>query len=92
VREWRGTGFFYAIEFTGNRHTGRELTEQQGVELVREVMPRAMSRVNLITRPDDRGATMLMLSPPLVADRAVLDELLAGVDAVVSAADAHVGN
>ena len=90
VREWRGTGFFYAIEFTGDRNTGRELTDQQQVELVREVMPRAMREVNLITRPDDRGATLLMLSPPLVADREVLDELLAGVDAVVSAVDAHV--
>ena len=92
VREWRGTGFFYAIEFTGDRNTGRELTEQQGIELVREVMPRAMAEVNLITRPDDRGATLLMLSPPLVADREVLDELLAGADAVVSAVDAHVGH
>ena len=90
VLEWRGTGFFYALEFTGDRQTGRPLTEQQGVELVREVMPDAMRQVNLITRPDDRGATMLMLSPPLVADQDVLDDLLAGVDAVVSAVDRHV--
>lgn len=90
VLEWRGTGFFYALEFTGDRESGRPLTEQQGVELVREVMPEAMRAVNLITRPDDRGATMLMLSPPLVADRDVLDDLLDGVDAVVSAVDAHV--
>jgi adenosylmethionine-8-amino-7-oxononanoate aminotransferase len=90
VLEWRGTGFFYALEFTGDRHSGRELTEQQSIELVREVMPAAMRSVNLITRPDDRGATMLMLSPPLVADREVLDDLLSGVDAVVSAVDAHV--
>jgi adenosylmethionine-8-amino-7-oxononanoate aminotransferase len=90
VLEWRGTGFFYALEFTGDRHTGRELTGQQQVELVREVMPRAMSKVNLITRPDDRGATLLMLSPPLVADREVVQELLTGVDAVASAVDAHV--
>jgi adenosylmethionine-8-amino-7-oxononanoate aminotransferase len=90
VLEWRGTGFFYAIELTGDRATGRELSEQQAVELVREVMPRAMREVNLITRPDDRGATLLMLSPPLVADRAVLDDLLQGVDSVLSAVDAHV--
>ena len=90
VLEWRGTGFFYAIELTGDRESGRELTEEQGVELVREVMPRAMREVNLITRPDDRGATLLMLSPPLVADREVLDDLLHGVDAVLSAVDAHV--
>lgn len=92
VREWRGTGFFYAIEFTGNRDSGRELSDQQSVELIQEVMPKAMARANLITRPDDRGATLLMLCPPLVADRAVLDELLDGVDAIVSAVDAHVGN
>jgi adenosylmethionine-8-amino-7-oxononanoate aminotransferase len=90
VLDWRGTGFFYAIELTGDRSTGRQLTEQQSVELVREVMPNAMREVNLITRPDDRGATMLMLSPPLVADQDVLDDLLTGVDAVVSAVDAHV--
>lgn len=92
IREWRGTGFFYAIEFTGNRDTGRELTEQQSLELVREVMPRAMDEVDIVTRPDDRGATMLMLSPPLVADRQVLDELLAGVDHVASAVDRHLGS
>lgn len=90
VREWRGTGFFYAVEFTGDRHTGRELTPQQDLELIREVMPKAMRAVNFMTRPDDRGATLLMLSPPLVAGRDELDELLAGVDAVAAAVDAYV--
>lgn len=90
VREWRGTGFFYALEFTGDRETGRELTERQGTELVRQIMPAAMRAVNLITRPDDRGATMLMLSPPLVADREILQQLLDGVDAVAAAVDQHV--
>jgi adenosylmethionine-8-amino-7-oxononanoate aminotransferase len=90
VAEWRGTGFFYALEFTGDRQSGRPLTETQSVELVREVMPKAMSDVGLITRPDDRGATMLMLSPPLVADESVLDDLLHKVDAVLSVVDTHV--
>ncbi|UYM03330.1 aspartate aminotransferase family protein [Solicola gregarius] len=90
VREWRGTGFFYAIELMGNRDTGRELTADQSGELIREVMPRAMREVGLITRPDDRGATMLMLSPPLVSDATVLDDLLDKVDGVLSAVDGHV--
>lgn len=90
VAEWRGTGFFYAIELTGDRATGRPLTDEQSKQLVGEVMPKAMRDVGLITRPDDRGATMLMLSPPLVADEAVLDELLSGVDAVLTAVDAHL--
>lgn len=90
VSEWRGTGFFYAVELCGDRDSGRELTADQGAELVRDVLPRAMREVNLITRPDDRGATMLMLSPPLVADRAVLDDLLDKVDAVLSRVDEYV--
>ena len=90
IAEWRGTGFFYAIEFTGDRESGRTLTDQQSVELVREVMPRAMREAGLITRPDDRGATMLILSPPLIADEAVLDELLTAVDHVAAAVDGHV--
>ncbi|MPY78266.1 MAG: aspartate aminotransferase family protein [Actinophytocola sp.] len=90
VAEWRGTGFFYALEFAADRHTGRPLTEQQSREIVGEVMPRAMRDVGLITRPDDRGATMLMLSPPLVADQVVLDDLLHKVSAVVDAVDTHV--
>ncbi|MCG3056899.1 aminotransferase class III-fold pyridoxal phosphate-dependent enzyme, partial [Escherichia coli] len=27
IREYRGAGFFYAIELMGDRNTGRELTE-----------------------------------------------------------------
>ena len=54
-------------------------------------MPKAMREVNLITRPDNRGATMLVLSPPLVADQAVLDDLLTKVDHVMSATDKHLG-
>ena len=86
----RGTGFLSARRAPGGPNAGREPPEQQGVELVRAVMASAMQSVNLIPRPDDRGATLLMLSPPLVADKEVLDELLAGVDVVVGAVDAHV--
>lgn len=74
----------------GDRDAHRELTASQSVELIREVMPRAMSDVGLITRPDDRGATMLMLSPPLVSNQTVLDDLLDKVDGVLTAVDAHV--
>lgn len=91
VLEWRGTGFFYAIELTGDRESGRTLTPEQSKELLGSVMPKAMREVNLITRPDNRGATMLVLSPPLVADQAVLDDLLTKVDHVMSATDKHLG-
>jgi adenosylmethionine-8-amino-7-oxononanoate aminotransferase len=91
VAEWRGTGFFYAIELTADRSTGRTLTPEQSQAIVGDVMPTAMRDVGLITRPDNRGATMLMLSPPLVADEHVLDELLGQVDAVIDAVDRSLG-
>lgn len=90
IREWRGSGFFYAIEFTGNRDSGRELTTEESLVVLREVMPAAMRKANLITRPDDRGATMLTIAPPLVADSAVLDDLMRGADCVASAVDGYL--
>jgi adenosylmethionine-8-amino-7-oxononanoate aminotransferase len=90
VREVRGTGFFYALEFVADRDSARELSDEQSLALLREVLPAAMHRVGLLTRPDDRGATMLVLAPPLVSDRVVIDELLDEVDAVVDAADRYV--
>jgi len=90
MAEWRGTGYFYAVELTADSGSGRPLTSDQSRVLVREVMPQAMRAAGLVTRPDDRGATMLMLSPPLVADEDVLDDLLSGVDAVLEATDRYV--
>lgn len=87
VKEVRGTGYFYAIEFMADRDSGQELSQEQSLTLLRQVLPTAMRKVGLITRPDDRGATMLLLSPPLIADRALIDELMGMVDAVLSEAD-----
>lgn len=92
VKDWRGTGFFYVVEFTGDRHIGRELTALEVASITREVLPAAMKRVNLLTRADDRGGAMLVLCPPLVADGAVLDELLHSVEAVVSAVEHYLGS
>jgi len=89
VREVRGAGYFYAIELMADRDSGRELTTEQSLPLLREVMPTAMRKVGLIARPDDRGATMLLVSPPLIADGAVLEELLSMVDAVLTETDRY---
>ncbi|MDI3405667.1 aspartate aminotransferase family protein [Streptomyces cavernicola] len=83
VKDVRGMGFFYAIELMADRETDRELSAEQSTEILRAVLPAAFKKTGVILRPDDRGATMIMVSPPLVADRAVLDELLAGIDVMV---------
>jgi len=84
VKDVRGTGFFYAIEMMADNHSGRELTDAESLTVLREVLPEAFRRTKVILRGDDRGATMLMISPPLVADEEVLSELLHGVDAMLT--------
>lgn len=88
VGDIRGTGFFHAIEFTADREAGRELTAEESTHLLRETFPAAMKEAGLVTRPDDRGATMIMVSPPLIADEAVIDELVEALDHVTGAAAA----
>lgn len=90
LREWRGAGFFYALEFTADRDSGRELTTRESTTILREIMPASLHRSRVISRPDDRGATMLTIAPPLVADERVLDELLTAVDNVVRDVDAFL--
>ena len=89
LKDVRGTGYFYALEFMGDRASGRELTHNESLALLRQVLPTAMRKVGLLTRPDDRGATMVILSPPLIADAGVVDELLGMVDAVLTEADRY---
>jgi adenosylmethionine-8-amino-7-oxononanoate aminotransferase len=87
VKEVRGTGYFYGLELMVDRDSGRELTPEQKTSLCREVLPSLMQKAGLMTRADDRGPAMFMLSPPLVADREVLDELFGMTDEVFAGAE-----
>jgi adenosylmethionine-8-amino-7-oxononanoate aminotransferase len=84
VKDVRGTGFFYAIELMADSHSGRELSEAESLTVLREVLPESFKRTKVILRGDDRGATMIMVSPPLVADDNVLDDLLHGIDGMLT--------
>jgi len=83
VREVRGAGYFYAIEFMADRANGRDLSDDDAAALQTGVLNGFLRDARLLVRPDDRGATMLTISPPLVADTAVLDDLLARTDQVL---------
>jgi len=87
VKEVRGTGYFYGLELMGDREAGRELTVEERTTVCGEVLPALLQRAGLMTRSDDRGPAMLMLSPPLVADATVLDEIFVRVDDVLSGAE-----
>ncbi len=86
VKEVRGAGYFYGIELMGDREAGREFSPEEKAGVCRDLLPRLLKENGLMTRADDRGPAMLMLSPPLVADREVLDDLLARVDATLATA------
>ena len=76
LKEWRGMGYFYALEFMESRERGTELTDEDRAALQGGVLGGFVRETKLLIRPDDRGATMLVLSPPLVADRPVIDDIM----------------
>ena len=90
VKEVRGTGFFYAVELMADRESGRELSDDEAARVLREVLPAAFRRSRIILRGDDRGGTMIMVAPPLIADRDVLNELVLGVDAMLDDVEAAI--
>ena len=84
VKEVRGLGYFYAIELMTDRERGMELSADQSAGLLGGGLAHFLRNAGLLIRPDDRGATMLVVAPPLIADDAVLDDLTAKLDAVLT--------
>ena len=75
VGDVRGAGFFWAVEFVNGRGDGR-LTADERERLLRGFLPGRLREAGLIARADDRGEAVLQIAPPLVADDAVLDEIV----------------
>ena len=88
LREKRGTGFFYALELMGSRAEGRDLSNEEAAGLQGGVLARLVRDAGLLIRPDDRGATMLTYSPPLVADHTVIDDIINRSEQVLTRAAA----
>ena len=88
VGEVRGLGYFYALELVADRHAGRPLSDNQRAALQGGLLGQFVRDARVLVRPDDRGATMLTVSPPLIADNAVLDDLTARVDVTLDQVDA----
>lgn len=86
VNDIRGAGYFYAIELCRSRAEGSMLTAEEAKDHVASLMPRLIAEAGLVIRADDRGEPKLMLSPPLIATRTEIDELIDGVDQVLDRA------
>jgi len=83
VKDVRGTGYFYAIELMADRQAGIDLDAHRTQILQGGLLNQFVRDAGLTIRADDRGATMLTISPPLVADRTVLGDLCGRIDQVL---------
>src|SRR4051794_28349822 len=86
VGDVRGAGFFWAIELVADDEDTR-LDADQRERLLRGFLPGRLLEAGLIARPDDRGDAVLHLSPPLISDHAVIDDLAGRVGEVLADAD-----
>jgi adenosylmethionine-8-amino-7-oxononanoate aminotransferase len=83
VKEVRGAGFFYAIDLCADREAGRELSPDQEAGLRGGVLGGFVREQRMTIRPDDRGYTGLTISPPLIADGTVVEDLVDRTDRVL---------
>lgn len=77
VGDVRGAGLFYAVELVKDKATRETFTEEESEWLFGEVLSGRLYDEGLICRLDDRGDPVVQLSPPLVADLALLDDITA---------------
>ena len=75
VMEVRGTGYFYALALGRSRRSGQNYSSEETTRMVKEEIPRLALEAGLHLRADDRGGAKIMISPPLVAGPAELDDL-----------------
>jgi hypothetical protein len=59
--------------------------------LLRGFLPGRLLEAGLIARADDRGDAVLQIAPPLISDRALLDEIVARLGDVLADAGEHMG-
>jgi adenosylmethionine-8-amino-7-oxononanoate aminotransferase len=82
VGDVRGAGFFWALELVKDDADSR-LDADEREQLLRGFLPGRLLEAGVIARPDDSGDAVLHLAPPLIADHAFVDDLVARVGAVL---------
>jgi adenosylmethionine-8-amino-7-oxononanoate aminotransferase len=86
VGDVRGAGYFWSVEMVKDRQTKETFEGDEADWLLRDVLTAQMVKLGLLCRLDDRGDPVVQLSPPLVADRVVLDEMVGIVGQALEAA------
>ena len=76
VGDVRGAGHFWALELVKDKATRETFTEAECDWLLGDVLSGRMWEGGLLCRLDDRGDPVIQLSPPLVADMDLIDDML----------------
>jgi adenosylmethionine-8-amino-7-oxononanoate aminotransferase len=90
VGDVRGMGFFWAVELVKDA-ANTTFTLDERNDLLRGFLPGRVLEAGVIARADDRGDSVLQIAPPLIADAALLDEIVDALAAVLTDAGAHMG-
>lgn len=90
VADVRGAGFFWAFELAADADA-RRFDADARERLLRGFLPRRLRDEGLIARADDRGDAVLQIAPPLVSSQQELDQMVAGLTAVLQDAGAFMG-
>jgi adenosylmethionine-8-amino-7-oxononanoate aminotransferase len=86
VGDVRGTGFFYAIELVKDSETRATFTSEECEWLLRDFLSRRLYDRGLICRADDRGDSVVQISPPLVAGQQEFDQIVGTLGDVLAEA------
>lgn len=73
VGDLRGTGYFYSLELVTDKETRTPFSPEGRDWLFRGFLGPELLKRGLICRLDDRGDTVVQVSPPLVATQAEFD-------------------
>jgi adenosylmethionine-8-amino-7-oxononanoate aminotransferase len=90
VGDVRGDGFFWAMELVKD-DDNCTFDQAERDTLLRGYLPGRLREAGIIARADDRGDAVLQIAPPLIADKPLIDEIVARLHDVLSDAGVHMG-
>ena len=90
VGDVRGTGYFWALELVKDRERKVAFDHQESERLLRGFLSGRLLELGLICRADNRDQPAIQLSPPLIATRDELGEIIRILDQVLAEAADHM--
>jgi adenosylmethionine-8-amino-7-oxononanoate aminotransferase len=86
VGDVRGTGYFWAMELVKDREHKVMFDDDESEQLLRGFLSSRLLELGLLCRADDRDEPVIQLSPPLIATRDELGEIVGILDQVLGEA------